>query len=171
MSILFSRVGSCGSIEEKKLTEYLKTTPPPFTDTPGPSSKNPSIPTSRRLSEGGDSNSVVSLSKMALSPSTSLQDAIQSVYTILVNQLCTKDIREDLFAKGIINMPLKQTIQNKNNSKEANEELVDHLYTSGTVESVKRFIQVLRDTSSSYEVHEEIAQTLAGALRVHKVTV
>ena len=103
--------------------------------------------------------------------STPLQDAIQSVYTVLVNQLCTKDIREDLFAKGIIDMPLKQTIQNKNNSKEANEVLVDHLYTSGTVESVKRFIQVLRDTSSSYEVHEEIAQTLEGALRVHKVTV
>ena len=111
---------------------------------------------------------------MALSRSTTLtplQDAIQSVYTILVNQLCAKDIREDLFAKEIIDMPLKQTIQNKSNSKEANEALVDHLYTSGTVGLVKRFIQVLRDTSSSYEVHEEIAQKLEGALRVHNVTV
>ena len=141
---IYREKGSCGSIEDKKLTEYSKTTPPPLTDTPGPSSKDPSIPTSRRLPEGGDSNSVVSLSKMALSPSTSLQDAIQSVYTILVNQLCTKDIREDLFAKGIINMPLKQTIQNKSNSKEANEVLVDHLYTSGTVGSVKRFRPLLQ---------------------------
>ena len=96
---------------------------------------------------------------MALSRSP-LRDAIQPVYAILVNQLCTKDIREDLFAKGIINMPLKVTIQNKSNSKEANEALVDHLYTSGTVGSVKRFIQVLRDTSSSYKVHEEIARML-----------
>ena len=111
---------------------------------------------------------------MALSRSTTstpLQDAIQSVYTILVNQLCAKDIKEDLFAKEIIDMPLKQTIQNKSNSKEANVSLVDHLYTSGTVGLVKRFIQVLRDTSSSYEVHEEIAKTLEGALRVHNVTV
>ena len=111
---------------------------------------------------------------MALSrsvKSTPLQDAIQSVYTILVNQLCAKDIREDLFAQEIIDMPLKQTIQIKSNSKEANEALVDHLYTSGTVGLVERFIQVLRDTSSNYEVHEEIAQTLEGALRVHEVTV
>ena len=110
---------------------------------------------------------------MALSSSTSstlLQDAIQSVYTILVNQLCTKDIREDLFAKEIIDMPLKETIQNKSNSKEANEVLVDHLYKSGTVGLVRRFIQVLQDTSSSYEIHEETAKTLEGALRVHNVT-
>ena len=109
---------------------------------------------------------------MALSHSTistPLRDAIQSDYTILVNQLCAKDIREDLFAKEIIDMPLKQTIQNKSNSKEANEALVDHLYNSGTVGLVKRFIQVLRDTSSSYEVHEEIARILEGTLRAHNV--
>ena len=109
--------------------------------------------------------------EMALSRSTPLQDAIQSAYTILVNQLCAKDIKEDLFANEIIDMPLRQTIQNKSNSKEANVSLVDHLYTSGTVGLVERFIQVLRDTSSSYGVHEEIAQTLEGALRVHNVTV
>ena len=103
--------------------------------------------------------------------STPLQDAIQSVYTILVNQLCVKDIRENLFAKEIIDMPLNQTIQNKSNSKDANEALVDHLYTNGTVGSVKRFIQVLRDTSLMYAVHKEIAETLEGALSDHNVTV
>ena len=103
------------------------------------------------------------------STSTQLRDAIQPVYAILVNQLCTKNIREDLFAKGIIDMPLKQTIQNKSNFKEANEVLIDHLYTSGTVELVERFIKVLRDTSSNYKVHEEIAQKLEGA--VHEVRI
>ena len=102
--------------------------------------------------------------------STPLQDAIQSVYRNLVSHLCTKHIREDLFAKRIIDMPLKQTIQNKDNDREANEALVDHLYTSGTVKLVEKFIQVLRDTSSSYKIHEEVAQSLEGALRVHNVT-
>ena len=113
---------------------------------------------------------------MSLAPSTlstyaPLQDAIQSVYNILVNLLCTKDIREELFAKEIIDMPIKETIQNKSNSKEANEALIDHLYKRGTVELVEKFIEVLRDTSSSYEVHEEVAQKLEGALRVHDVRV
>ena len=105
---------------------------------------------------------------MALSRSP-LRDAIQSVYAILVNQLCTKDIREDLFVEEIIDMPLMQTIQNKSNLKEANEALIDHLYTSGTVELVERFIKVLRDTSSNYKVHEEMAQKLEGA--VHEVRI
>ena len=113
----------------------------------------------------------MALSRSRSITSTPLQDAIQSVYTILVKKLCAKDIREDLFAQEIINMPLKQTIQNKSNSKDANEALVDHLYNSGTIGLVERFIQVLRDTSSSYEVHEEIARTLEGALRVHNATV
>ena len=111
---------------------------------------------------------------MAQSPRispTPLQDAIQSIYTKLANHLCTKDIREELFENKIITMPLKQTIQSKDNSKEANESVIDHLYNSGTVELVKRFIQVLRDTSSSYAIHEEVALDLEGALRVHNVTI
>ena len=88
-----------------------------------------------------------------------------------MNQLCVKDIREDLFAQGIIDMPLNQTIQNKSNSKEANEALVNHLYRNGTVGLVERFIQVLRDTSLMYAVHKEIAETLEGALSDHNVMV
>ena len=101
--------------------------------------------------------------------STPLHDAIRSVYNKLLSHLCTKHIREELYARGIIEMPLKQTIQSKDNDKEANEALVDHLITSGTIKLVKKFIQILRDTSSSYKIHEEIAQSLEGALRVHNV--
>ena len=106
----------------------------------------------------------------SLASKNSLKTAIKSVYSSLMSQLCARDIRDELFANGIIEMPLKQTIQSKDNVKEANEVLVDHLYISGTVELVEKFIKVLRDTSPSFPIHKEIAEALEKALRVHNVT-
>ena len=90
---------------------------------------------------------------------------IRSNYTSLSEGLSVPDLVDHLFEKEMVSGELKEKIEKRYKSdsrREANKLYIDHLLSKGTLPTLKKFAQLLVDTSDKLcnEVHKELGTTL-----------
>ena len=82
----------------------------------------------------------------------------------LLNNLCSKEIVNYLWqgfdGKAIISERVKDEIENVLSRREANLKLLGYLLKAQRLPRFRRFIEVLRQSGSDYEVHEEVVNRL-----------
>ena len=95
------------------------------------------------------------LSKMASKPVTmdpptiSVEEIVREFYIEMRNEMNLKVIADVLYARGLIDHGLKETIDRKEVKQVANEQFLDHLIRNGTLETLRRFCEVLEETANS----------------------
>ena len=84
-------------------------------------------------------------------PTISVEEIIREFFIDMKKELNTKRIADVLYAKGLIDHDLKKTIDREaNQDVDANELLLSHLITNGTLETMRRFCEVLEETAESH---------------------
>ena len=91
----------------------------------------------------------------------SVESIIKSIYTYLLDKLNLPQLCDHLYEKNMITDDIKEKIK-KATRRDANELYLDHLKDNGTISTLKRFSQLLVDTSGKLcnEVHREISRAL-----------
>ena len=108
------------------------------------------------------------LSKMASKPvatdppTISVQKIVQEFYIEMTEELDLKTIAYVLYARGLIDLGLKQTIDRKERTQVANDQFLEHLIRNGTLETLRSFCEVLEETANSHSLphHREWSNKL-----------
>ena len=79
----------------------------------------------------------------------SVEEIVREFFIDMKKELNTKRIADVLYAKGLIDYDLKKKIDVEANQVDANELLLDHLIRNGTLETLRRFCEVLEETANS----------------------
>ena len=86
-------------------------------------------------------------------PTISVKEVFREFFSDMKKELNIKSIADILYAKGLIYYDLKRNIDREaNQDVDANELLLDHLIRNGTLETLRRFCEVLEETSESHSL-------------------
>ena len=86
-------------------------------------------------------------------PTISVEEIVREFFSDMKKELNTKRIADVLYAKGLIDYNLKKKIDREaNQDVDANELLLDHLIRNGTLETLRRFCEVLEETANSHSL-------------------
>ena len=85
-------------------------------------------------------------------PTISVEEIVREFFSDMKKELNTKRISDVLFAKGLIDFDLKKNIDREANQVDANELLLSHLIRNGTLETLRRFCEVLEETAKSHSL-------------------
>ena len=83
-------------------------------------------------------------------PTISVEEVVRDFFIDMKKELNTKRTADVLYAKGLIDYNLKKSIDREANQDDANELLLDHLIRNGTLETLRRFCEVLEETAQSH---------------------
>ena len=83
----------------------------------------------------------------------SVEKVVREFFSDMKKELNIKRIADVLYAKGLIDFDLKSRINREaNQDVDANELFLDHLIRNGTLETLRRFCEVLEETAQSYSL-------------------
>ena len=93
---------------------------------------------------------------------TSVGSIIKLKYTHLFKELSLPQLCDHLYERNMIDKALKEKIENATTCVDSNKLYIDYLISNGTISTLKRFAQLLVDTSEELcnEVHREIGRAL-----------
>ena len=83
-------------------------------------------------------------------PTISVEEVMREFFIDMKKELNTKRISDVLYTKGLIDFDLKINIDREANQVDANQLLLEHLIRNGTLETLRRFCEVLEETSQSH---------------------
>ena len=83
-------------------------------------------------------------------PTISVEDIVREFYIEMKRELNLKGVADVLYARRLIDLRLKETIDRKEMTQDANELFLDHLIRNGTLETLRRFCEVLEETANSH---------------------
>ena len=83
-------------------------------------------------------------------PTISVEEVMREFFIDMKKELNIKRIADVLYAKGLIDFDLKKNIDREASQVDANELLLEHLIRNGTLETLRRFCEVLEETSQSH---------------------
>ena len=91
-------------------------------------------------------------------PTISVEEVVREFFIDMKKELNAKLIADVLYTKGLIDYNLKKSIgREANQDVDANELLLDHLIRNGTLETLRRFCEVLEETAESHSLPHHIA--------------
>ena len=86
-------------------------------------------------------------------PTISVEEVVREFFIDMKKELNTKHIADVLYAKGLIDYNLKKNIDREaNQDVDTNELLLGHLIKNGTLETLRRFCDVLEETAKSHSL-------------------
>ena len=106
---------------------------------------------------------IVRMASQTGPPTISVEEVVREFFIDMKKELNTKRIADVLYSKGLIDYNLKKSIDREaNQDVDANELLLDHLIRNGTLETLRRFCEVLEETANSHPLphHREWSNKL-----------
>ena len=83
-------------------------------------------------------------------PTISVEEVMREFFIDMKKELNTKCVSDVLYVKRMIYFDLKKNIDREANQADANELLLEHLIRNGTLETLRRFCEVLKETAESH---------------------
>ena len=83
-------------------------------------------------------------------PTIGVEEVMREFFIDMKKELNTKRISDALYAKGLIDFDLKKNIDREANQVDANELLLEHLIRNGTLETLRKFCEILEETAQSH---------------------
>ena len=85
--------------------------------------------------------------------------ALRSIYTNLM-EISMVDIINVLYQEKLVTDDVKDKVNAKDTRKEKSAVFLDHFTNTCSLSAIKKFYHILKDSSDSIEIHEEIAEKI-----------
>ena len=85
-------------------------------------------------------------------PTISVEEVMREFFIDMKKELNTKCVSDVLYVKRMIYFDLKKNIDREANQADANELLLEHLIRNGTLDTLRRFCEVLKETAESHSL-------------------
>ena len=93
-------------------------------------------------------------------PAVDWKALLKEKWTYIKRNMNAHKIYDDLWSNSVICEEVTSKIKATPSKGEANRLVLEFIYDSGTFETFRKFISVLRDSSAEVPVHREVAEKL-----------
>ena len=93
-------------------------------------------------------------------PAVDWKALLKEQWTYIKKNMIAHKIYDDLWSNSVICEEVTSKIKATPSKVEANRLVLEFIYDSGTFETFRKFISVLRDSSVEFPVHREVAEKL-----------